>query len=89
MEILILSLIAGSGLTFSLCKIFPLKKMLHYDYVFDILFTLILPMLLIGSMTGMMIAILTGITLSIELWILKKIVGSEPLNSPDSAVKPE
>jgi hypothetical protein len=53
--------------------------MLHYDYLFDAFFTLVLPMLLMGSMQGMMIAILSGITLSIELWILKKIVGSEPL----------
>jgi uncharacterized membrane protein len=79
MEIIILSIIAGSGLTFTLCKIFPLKKMLHYDYLFDTFFTIVLPMLLMGSMQGMMIAILSGITLSIELWILKKIVGSEPL----------
>lgn len=80
MEIILLSIVAGSGLTFTLCKVFPIKKMLHYDYMFDIFFTLVLPIILMGSMSGMMIAILSGITLSIELWVLKKLIGSEPLH---------
>jgi len=86
MEILLLSLAAGSGLCFTIFKTtaalgISIKKVLHYDWMFDIAITLVLPCLLTQSTTGMMIAIFTGIVLSIELLILKKLIGSEPLGS--------
>ena len=79
MDTIIIAIIAGTGLVFTILKIFPIKKALHYDYVFDIFFTIIMPMLFMGSYNGMVLAIISGLTVSVELFFLKMIIGTEPL----------
>jgi hypothetical protein len=71
MEILILSLIAGTGLTFTLVRAIPYKILMRYNLWFDGFFTLVLPFLFAGSFNGMTLAILSGIIMSLELAFLK------------------
>jgi len=79
MDTIILALVAGTGIVFTILKIFPTRKALHYDYLFDIFFTIILPIFLSGSYSGMVLAIITGIVISVELFILKLMIGTEPI----------
>jgi len=79
METILLGLVAGTGMVFTILKMFPIRKALHYDYLFDIFFTILMPILLMGSYNGMVLAIISGLTLSVELFILKKLVGTEPI----------
>ena len=72
MDILVLALIASSGLTFTLFKLLG-EKTLRYDWMIDITFTVILPILFSGSFAGMTLALLTGIFLSLQLFAIKKI----------------
>jgi hypothetical protein len=71
METLLLSLLIGTGLTFTLTRLLPWKWLMRFNLPIDILFTFILPLLFAGSFNGMTLAILSGIILSIELFIFK------------------
>lgn len=79
METIVIAIVAGTGIVFTILKMLPTKKVLHYDYIFDIFFTIIMPILFMGSYNGMVLAIISGLTISIEFWVLKKLIGSEPL----------
>ena len=76
MEVILLALVASLGLAFTLFKIFGLNA-LRYDWFFDVLFTVALPICLSGSYNGMVLAIFSGIFLSIELFIMKKMLGRQ------------
>lgn len=71
METLILSIVVGCGLAFTLTRILGYAKTLRYSVWLDLFFTLVLPLLFAGSYSGMVLAALSGITLSIILFFLK------------------
>jgi len=73
MEIVLLAFFTSLGLVFTLWKIFGMYA-LKYDWAFDIFFTVVMPILLVGTYAGMMTSILAGIMMSIELYILKKLI---------------
>jgi hypothetical protein len=72
LDIIFLSLIAGTGLTITCLKLFKTRA-LKYDYIFDVIITLGLPLLFGGGFHAMTIAILSGIVVSLELYTLKQI----------------
>ena len=71
MEIVILALIAGTGITFSLFKLFKALWVFRFEFLIDLTLTAILPWLFLGTFSGMALAVLTGITVSVELWIIR------------------
>jgi hypothetical protein len=72
MDNLILAIAMGSGLCLTLLKLFG-ARILEYEFWVDLLFTFGLPILFSGSFAGGVVSVLAGITLSIELFILKRI----------------
>ena len=77
MDIVLLAFFASFGVVFTLWKIFGMKA-LKYDWFFDILLTVGLPICFYGTYKGMMLAVFTGIFVSIELFILKKLLYVKP-----------
>lgn len=71
-EVLFLSFISGTGLTLTLLKLFK-SRALRYDYVFDLILTIGLPILFGSGYHAMTIAIMSGIFVSVELFLLKQI----------------
>ena len=71
MDTLLLSLVIGTGLMFTLSRVVKWKYLMKYHILFDVLFTVALPLLFAGSMQGMTMAVLSGITLSIWLFAFK------------------
>lgn len=71
-DIVFLSLITGTGLTITCLKLFKTNA-LKYDYIIDIIITISLPVLFGNGFHAMTIAILSGIVLSIELFLLKQV----------------
>jgi len=67
MEILVLSLLSGVGIVFTLTRAIRWRYLVKYHLVFDIAFTILLPFLFKGSFDGMVLAVLTGITVSVLL----------------------
>lgn len=71
--------IAAAALLFLVFKIAPMKKILAFDVFIDIAVTLGLAVALSGTFTGMMIALTAGAIVSIILFVMKKIIGSDKL----------
>jgi hypothetical protein len=72
MDNLILAMVIGTGLTFTLIKLFGLK-VLRYEFYVDIIFTFGLPIILSGTFAGGVVSVLAGITLSIQLLVIRLI----------------
>ena len=52
-----------------------LEKILGYDYIFDGIITLGLPVLFAGTYSGVMTGIVTGLSISFILWVAKNTIG--------------
>jgi hypothetical protein len=52
-----------------------LERVLGYDWAVDLLVTLGLPILFIGTYSGVMTAVVTGLAVSFILWITKNLMG--------------
>ena len=57
-----------------------LEKVLGYDWIFDIVITLGLPLIFYGTYSGMMTAVVTGLSISLMLWISKNLLGYQKLS---------
>ncbi|MAO22722.1 MAG: hypothetical protein CMJ25_18385 [Phycisphaerae bacterium] len=73
MDNLILAIAMGTGLTFSLIKLFGLK-LLRYEFWIDLLFTIGLPVILSGTFAGGVVSVFAGITMSFQLLIIRIIM---------------
>jgi len=71
MDTLILSVIIGFGLMFTLSRMIPWRHLMRFHIWIDVFFTICLPLLFAGSLQGMTMAVLSGITLSILLFTFK------------------
>jgi len=52
-----------------------LQKLLGYDWAVDLIVTLGLPIVFMGTYSGMMTAVITGLFVSLILWITKNVIG--------------
>ncbi len=52
-----------------------LQKLLGYDWAVDLIVTLGLPIVFMGTYVGMMTAVITGLCVSLILWITKNVIG--------------
>jgi len=52
-----------------------LQKVLGYDWLVDSVVTLGLPILFMGTYSGMAAAVITGLCISLVLWVAKNIIG--------------
>lgn len=76
MDTLVLAFLSTQALLIVLCKAFGLRRVVRWQVPVDILCTLGLPMLFLGSYHGMVLAIMTGLLLSVELYILSLCMSS-------------
>lgn len=56
-----------------------LRRLLGYDIYFDVIITIGFMFFMAGTYAGAMVAIISGIIISISLWITKFFIGSETL----------
>jgi len=70
--------IAAAGLLFLIFK-FGVRKVIHYDIMFDILITGFLVYALAGTYAGMMAALMGGLMVSIILFVMKRTMNREVL----------
>tara|TARA_R100000700_G_scaffold31450_1_gene38553 strand:+ start:180 stop:476 length:297 start_codon:yes stop_codon:yes gene_type:complete len=68
--------IAAAGLLFLIFK-FGVRKVIHYDIMFDVLITGFLVYALAGTYAGMMAALMGGLMVSIILFIMKRTMRRE------------
>jgi hypothetical protein len=79
MEAIISGLVASLAMLFLLVKL-DLRKCLGYDAVIDISVTVFLTYLFTGTYAGMSAAMIAGLILSVQLIILKRLIGAERLD---------
>jgi hypothetical protein len=79
MEAIISGLVASLAMLFLLVKL-DLRKCLGYDTVIDISVTVFLTYLFTGTYAGMSAAMIAGLILSVQLIILKRLIGAERLD---------
>lgn len=79
MEAIIAGLVASLTMLFLLVKL-DLRKCLGYDWFFDIFLTCFLTFLFTGTYAGMSAAMIAGLILSVQLVILKKLIGAERID---------
>lgn len=70
MDLLIISFIAALGYLIILCKIFTPEFVARTQVVWDLAFTLGIPLLFLGTFSGMTTAFLAGIWFSAMTFIL-------------------
>jgi hypothetical protein len=78
MEILFLSFLCALSYIIILCKIFSLSFIARTQVFWDILFTLGVPFLFIGTFSGMSTAIITGVIFSMITFFLSLLVEDKP-----------
>jgi len=54
-----------------------LQKLLGYEWIVDLIVTLGLPILFMGTYSGMISAVVTGLSISLILWISGNIIGRQ------------
>ncbi|RLA61776.1 MAG: hypothetical protein DRQ78_08475 [Epsilonproteobacteria bacterium] len=64
-----------------------LQKILGYDWLVDTIVTLGLPILLAGTYSGAMSMVITGLCVSVILWISKNIIGYQKYGTIDGVRK--
>jgi len=77
MEILFLSFLCALSYIIILCKIFSLTFIARTQLFWDVLFTLGVPFLFIGTFSGMSTAIITGVIFSMITFFLSILVGKQ------------
>ena len=70
--------IAAAGLLFLVFK-FGVRRVIHYDIMFDVLITGFLVYALAGTYAGMMAALMGGLMVSIILFVMKRTMRREVL----------
>lgn len=78
LELMLYGIISALSVFIILMKL-PIRRILGYDVIVDIVFTVMLAWILSGSFAGMMAALIGGLLLSITLVITKKLLGYERL----------
>jgi hypothetical protein len=76
-EILILAVIAASGILFMVFKCGQIRRVLAFDVLIDITATFLLCLAMAGTFTGIMIGLVAGTIISITLFVMKKILGCD------------
>lgn len=67
LDFLIAGVLTAAGFLVVITKIWGITKVLYWEPLIDFGFTLMLPLLMMGSYSGMMTAIFAGLTLSLFL----------------------
>ena len=75
MDILILSLICAAGYLILLSKMFGMTNVLRHHIFFDVILTVGLPFLFLGTFSGMATAFLAGVLFSIATAFLRLCYG--------------
>lgn len=70
MEIIILSFLTAVGKVWLLSKILGIKRLLRHAMWFDLAFTIILPLLFMGTFSGAILAVLSGLWFTAITWFL-------------------
>ena len=70
---------AAAGILFLIFKFGKVRRILAFDAAIDVAATVVLCIALSGTGDGIMIALVAGTLISITLWILKQILGTENL----------
>jgi len=78
-EMLLYAGTAASGVLFLIFKFSNIRRMLAFDVIIDIAATTFLIIALSGTGNGIMIALIGGTIISITLWTLKQLLGTETL----------
>ena len=81
LEIVAMAFAAAFGLVFLVLKFGPLRKVLAFDILIDIVLTAVLMWSMAGTYTGIMVAIVAGAMISSTLWMLKKMFPPDSLTA--------
>ncbi len=73
---LICGLLAACGMLFLLAKL-NIKRVLYFDVAIDIIVTIALLAMFAGTFAGMMAGVVGGAVVSVVLFLLKRVIGSE------------
>ena len=73
MEIILLSTVVCISYMLLLAKTIKIKLLIKTQIIFDLLFTIGLPLLLSGTWHGMAVAMLAGLMFTANMWILTKL----------------
>ena len=79
MEFIVISFFTAVGKLIILCKVFGAGKCVRMQVILDAIFTIAVPMLLIGTFSGAVVAVLSGIWFTCLLWFLSLFVKPVPL----------
>ena len=72
----LLLLVSGTILVSKMPRGF-IRKILGYDWIVDLVLTFGIPVLFAGSYSGLVVGIMSGVMLSLALWIAKQLYGYE------------
>ena len=75
MEILVLSLITAVSYLVVLCKVLGLRFLVKTQVLWDVLFTVGVPLLFIGTFSGMATGVLSGLLFSVMLSFISMLTG--------------
>jgi len=78
-EILALAVVVALGVLFLVFKFGPLRRVLAFDAVIDVVATTVLFIGMMGTFAGVTIALVAGTIISISLWGLKRLIGADTL----------
>tara|TARA_S200002703_G_scaffold92688_1_gene80102 strand:+ start:142 stop:426 length:285 start_codon:yes stop_codon:yes gene_type:complete len=73
---LICGLLAATGILFLLAKL-NIKRVLYFDVIIDVVSTIALLVMFAGTFAGMMAGVIGGAVVSVVLFLLKRVIGSE------------
>ncbi len=79
MEVIVLALLASGSLVFLMIKVIGLWFVIRFEKLIDVVATFGTPWLFFGTFSGMALAILTGIFISIQLFLIRKITQIKPV----------
>ena len=74
MDIILISLISAAGSLILLSKIFGFHRIIRFQVIVDLLLTVGLPILFLGTFSGMAVAFLAGVFVSVFLHFSKHLV---------------
>jgi hypothetical protein len=78
-EILILACLTALGVLILIFKFARIRRILAFDVYIDIFVTISLCFMMAGTFSGVIIALIAGTIISVTLWFLKLLFGTERL----------
>ena len=81
MEYLFLGFFIAVGELFCVIHIFGIVRVMRYAWLFDILMTIGLPILLLGTGTGALVSVIAGIFFTLFLMVLRPFIKIPPRRS--------